>query len=87
MHAELETPNGMPRNSPVFYIMNVLLVAVGWGTGENVDVGGEHPCIQKTKNGGIVHRRRAKRWVCHTDSHVIHGVAFCSMATDPEAPF
>ena len=22
---------------------NVLLVAVGWGTGENIDVGGEHP--------------------------------------------
>ena len=66
---------------------NVLLVAVGWGTGENIDVGGEHPCIQKTKDGGIVHHRRAKLWVCHTDSHLIHGIAFCSTATDPEAPF
>ena len=68
-------------------VCNVLLVAVGWGTGENVDVGGEHPCIQKTKNGGIVHHRRAKLWVCHTDSHVIHGITFWSTATDPEAPF
>ena len=66
---------------------NVLLVAVGWGTGENIDVGGEHPCIQKTKDGGIVHHRRAKLWVCHADSHLIHGIAFCSTATDPEAPF
>ena len=66
---------------------NVLLVAVGWGTGENIDVGGEHPCIQKTKDGGIVHHRRARLWVCHTDSHLIHGIAFCSTATDPEAPF
>ena len=66
---------------------NVLLVAVGWETGENIDVGGEHPCIQKTKDGGIVHHRRAKLWVCHTDSRLIHGIAFCSTATDPEGPF
>ena len=76
VHVELGIKNGMPRNSPLLCIMASVQCSYCCCTGENIDVGGEHPCIQKTKDGGIVHRRRAKL-----------GVAFCSTATDPEAPF
>lgn len=38
--------------------VQIIAISMGWGCARNVDPGGEAPCIEMSRAGGMVHRRR-----------------------------
>ena len=61
----------------------ILVLCLGWGDGKNFKEGGEAPCIEHTRHGGICHHWRAKFWVCSTKTHYINALAWKCDATPP----
>lgn len=51
-----------------------MALSIGWGTGQNIDQGGEEPCIEMTRQGRVVHHRRAKMWICSCKTHYLNVV-------------
>ena len=62
---------------------NLLLVAIGWGSGEVIRSGGEEQCLRRTVSGGCVHHKNGRMLVTNVDTHRITGLAFSVHATDP----
>ena len=61
----------------------ILVLCLGWGDGKNFKEGGEAPCVEHTRHGGICHHWRAKFWVCSTSTHYINALAWKCDATPP----
>ena len=64
----------------------ILVLCLGWGDGKNFKEGGEAPCIEHTRHGGICHHWRAHFWACSTRTHYINALACkCNANATPPA--